>query len=152
MKSSCCKGKEAIVGEPPVVVEKGEESPHSRSDRSEEKEVSRDLDSEYPPFISPWYDTHWHFLGVPSDYLHPLPGCVWLSLEWIDFNISWVPLASSILDLAIRRGETLPVPILFKFGLGTPLGWKEWVDRELFDMDFMKALQWVSILKAIVSS
>ena len=58
MKSSRCKGKEAIVDEPPVVAEKGEESPHSGSDRSEEKEVSRGLDSECPPLISPWYDTH----------------------------------------------------------------------------------------------
>ena len=150
--SSRSKGKEAIVDKPLVEAEKGEEAPYSKSDRSEEEEVSRDPDSECPPLIDPWYDTHSHFLVVSGDYSHPLLGCVWLSLKWLDFNISWAPLASSIPDLAIRRGDTLPVPILFEFGLGTPLGRKEWMDRDLSDKGFMKELQWVNLLKAIVSS
>ena len=29
------------------------------------------------------------------------------------------------------------MPILFEFGSGTLLGWKEWVDEELADMGFM---------------
>ena len=60
-------------------------------------------------------------------------------------------MSSSILDLAICYGETLPVPLLFKFGLGMSLGWKEWVDRELPDIGFMEALQQASVLKAVVS-
>ena len=43
------------------------------------------------------------------------------------------------------------MPILFKFGSSTTLGWKEWVDKELFDKGFMEVLQWASVLKAIVS-
>lgn len=42
--------------------------------------------------------------------------------------------------------------ILFEFRSGTSLGWKEWVDNELFDTGFMEALQWADMLKAIVSS
>ena len=44
------------------------------------------------------------------------------------------------------------MPILFEFGLGTALGWKEWVDNELSDKGFMEVLQWAGVLKAIVSS
>ena len=43
----------------------------------------------------------------------------------------------SILDLAIRQGDVLLMPILFEFGSGTSLGWKEWVDKELSDTGFM---------------
>ncbi|KAL0008382.1 hypothetical protein SO802_009884 [Lithocarpus litseifolius] len=50
------------------------------------------------------------------------------------------PLSSSILDLAIFCGETSPVPILFEFKLGMSLDWKEWVDRELPDIGFMKCI------------
>lgn len=57
----------------------------------------------------------------------------------------------SIPDLAIRHGEILPIPILFKFTSGTSLGWKERVDKELFDMGFMEALQRASVLNAIIS-
>ena len=42
--------------------------------------------------------------------------------------------------------------IHFKFGLGTALGWREWVDNELSDVGFMGLLQRVGVLKAIVSS
>ena len=42
------------------------------------------------------------------------------------------------------------MPILFEFGLGTSLGWKEWVDTELSDVGFVVALQHTSVLKAIV--
>ena len=59
---------------------------------------------------------------------------------------------SSIPDLAIRQGISLLVPIHFKFGLGTALGWREWVDNELSDVGFMGLLQLVGVLKAIVSS
>lgn len=55
-------------------------------------------------------------------------------------------------QLNICQGTSPPVPILFEFGSGTSLGWKEWVDKELFDMGFMEALQQTSVLKAIVSS
>ena len=44
------------------------------------------------------------------------------------------------------------MPILFEFRSGISLGWKEWVDTELYDMGFMAALQQASVLKAIVSS
>ena len=44
------------------------------------------------------------------------------------------------------------MPILFEFGSGTSLGWKEWVDEELADTNFMAALQQADVLKAIVSS
>lgn len=86
--SSHCKGNEAIVDEPLVEVEKGKEAPHSELDCSEEEEESCDPDSECPPFIDLWYDTHSQFPMVLGDYSHPLPGCVWLFLERCDFDIS----------------------------------------------------------------
>ena len=61
-------------------------------------------------------------------------------------------MASSILDLVIRQGILLPVPINFEFGLGTALGWREWVDNELSDMGFMGLLQRAGLLKAVILS
>ena len=80
------------------------------------------------------------------------PGHVWLALSQRNPDVSWAPLASSIPDLAIRQGISLPVPIPFEVGLGTALGWREWVDNELSDAGFMRLLQQAGVLKAIVSS
>ena len=77
---------------------------------------------------------------------------MWLALGWRNPDVSWAPLASSIPDLAIRQSISLPVPIHFEFGSGTALGWREWVDSELSDADFMGLLQRAGVLKAIVSS
>ena len=44
------------------------------------------------------------------------------------------------------------MPIHFKFGSGTALGWKEWVDSELSDTGFMGLLQRAGVLKAVVLS
>ena len=77
--SSHRKGKEIVVDDPVSKVV-GEDAPLSSSERSEEEEVSRDLDSECAPLIDLWYDTHMDFLVVPGDYLPPLPGYVWLSI------------------------------------------------------------------------
>ena len=82
----------------------------------------------------------------------PLLGRVWLALCRHNTDVSWVPLASSILDLVICQGISLPMPILFEFRSSTALGWKEWVDREFSDTGFMGLLQRVGVLKAIVSS
>ncbi|KAL0010851.1 hypothetical protein SO802_005959 [Lithocarpus litseifolius] len=112
----------------------------------------RDPSSECPPFIDPWYDTHIHFSVMSGNYLSPPPSRVWLSLYHCDSEVSWAPLASSIPDLDIRQGTLLPMPILFEFGSGTSLGWKEWVDTELSDMGFMIVLQRASVLIAIISS
>ena len=54
--------------------------------------------------------------------------------------------------LVICQGTLLPVPILFEFGSGTALGWKEWVDKELFDTGFIGLLQPADVLKAIALS
>ena len=43
------------------------------------------------------------------------------------------------------------MPIVFEFGSGIALGWKEWVDTELSNKGFMAVLQWADVLKAIVS-
>ena len=61
-------------------------------------------------------------------------------------------MASSIPDLSIRQGVSLPVPFHFEFVSGISSGWKEWVDSELSDTGFMGLLQRAGILKAIVSS
>ena len=83
--SSSRKGKEVVIDDPP---KKGKEAPHSELNHFEKEEVSRSLDIECLPLIDLWYNTYSHFSVVPSDYLPPLSGCVWLSLEWHDLDIS----------------------------------------------------------------
>ena len=134
--SSRRKRKE-VVSDDPVVRDVGEEAIYSESDHFEEEGAQRDSDSECTPLIDPWYDTHGYFLKVPDDYMLPLsPGRVWLAL----CRRNTASLVSSIPDLVIRQGTSLPVPILFKFGSGIALGWKEWVDKELSDTGFMGLL------------
>ena len=127
-------------------------APYSELDHSEKEEGGRYPGSKCPPFIDPWYGTHIHFLVVLGDY-SPLPsGRMWLSIYHRDMEVSWAPLASIIPNLDICKGSSLLMPILFKFESSTSLGWKEWVDTELFDVGFMTALQQASVLKAIISS
>ena len=114
--------------------------------------MQRDPDSECAPLIYPWYDIHPHFPNIPGDYMPPPLGRVWLTLCRRNTDISWAPLASSIPDLVIRQGTSLPVPIHFEFGSGTTLDWKEWVDNKLSDTGFMGLLQRAGVLKAIISS
>ena len=77
---------------------------------------------------------------MTNDYLPPPPDRVWLSIYCHDMEVSLALLASSILDLDIRQEASLPMPILFEFGSGTTLGWKEWVDEELSDTGYMAVL------------
>ena len=149
--SSRRKGKE-IVFDPPAVRDVSEKAMYSESDHSNEEEARCAPDSECAPLIDPWCDIHAHFPKVPNDYTPMPPGRVWLALCRRNTDISWAPLVSSVLDLVIRQGITLLMPIHFEFGLGTALGWKKWVDRELFNMGFMGLLQRAGVLKAIVSS
>ena len=149
--SSRRKGK-AIASDSPVVPNVDEETVHSDSEQSPAEETWCDPNSEYAPLIDLWYEAHPHFLKVPGDYAPPPPGRVWLALGWRNPDVSWVPLASSILDLANCQGISLPVPIHFEFGSGIALGWREWVDSELSDTGFMGLLQRAGVLKAIASS
>ena len=103
--------------------------------------VQRNLDSECILLIDPWYDVHLHFPRIPGDYAPPPLSRVWLVLYRRNLDVSWAPLASSIPDLVIHQGMLLPMPIHFEFGSSIALGWKEWVDNELFDTGFMGLLQ-----------
>ena len=89
---------------------------------------------------------------APGEYVPPPPGHVLITLVRRDPDVSWAPLASSIPDLSIRQGISLPVPLHFEFGSDASLGWKEWVDSELSDIGFMGLLQRAGVLKAVVSS
>ena len=149
--SSCHKGKE-ITFDDLVTKDVGKEAFHSESECSKEEEGRCDPDSECAPFIDPWYDTHAHFFKVLDEYMPLSLGHVWLALYRCNTKILWALLASSIPDLVIRQSTSLPMPILFKFGLGIALGWKEWVDVEFSNKGFMEALQQVGVLKSIVSS
>ena len=149
--SSHRKGKEVIF-DPPTARGVDEEAVYSESNPFGEEEVDHDLDSECASLINPWYDIHPHFPKIPGDYVPPPPGRVWLAPCWRNTDSSWAPLASSIPNLVIHQGTSLPMPIHFEFGSGTALGWREWVDNELSDTDFMRLLQRASVLKAIVSS
>ena len=151
--SSCHKGKDAIY-DPPVEQETVEEDVYSELDHSDEEETRRDPDSECALLIDPWYDVYPSFLKIPGDYVPPPPppSHVWLALCQRNLNTSWAPVSSSIYDLVIRQGISLPVPIHFEFGLGITQGWKELVNSELSDTGFVGLLQRVGVPKAIVLS
>ena len=149
--SSCRKGKKAVY-DPPVEQETGEEAVYSESDHSDEEEAWCDPDNECALLIDPWYDVHPSFLKIPGDYVLSSSSHVWLVLYRLNLNASWDSVSSSISDLVIRQGISLPVPIHFEFGSGTALGWKEWVNSELSDTGFMGLLQRAGVLKAIVLS
>ena len=146
--SSRRKGK-MVASDSPAVLEEVE---RSDSERSTEEETERDPDSKCASLIDPWYEISPHFPKVPDEYVPPPPSRVLITLVRRDPDVSWAPLASSVPDLSIRQGVSLPVPLHFEFRSGISLGWKEWVDRELSDTGFMGLLQRVGVLKAIVSS
>ena len=122
--SLCRKGKE-VASDDPAAKNVDKEAPHSESEHSNEQEGCCDPDSEYAALINLWYDTHAHFLKVSDKYLPPSLGRVWLSICRCNTEVSWALLASSIPDLVINQGTSLLVPIVFEFGSGTALGWKE---------------------------
>ena len=138
-----------VASDSPAVPEEVE---RSDLERSTEEETERDPDSECAPLIDPWYEINPHFPKVPREYVPPPPGRVLITLVRRDPDVSWAPLASSVPNLSICQGVSLPVPLHFKFGSGASLGWKEWVDSELSDTGFMGLLQRAGVLKAIVSS
>ena len=149
--SSYHKGKEITTNDPATKIV-GEDVPLSELERFKEEEGSRDPDSECAPLIDLWYNAHAHFPTVLGDYLPLLSSRMWLSICHCNMEVPWAPLASLIPNLDIRQATSLPVPILFKFGLSISLGWKEWVDEELADTGFMVTLQHVGVLKANISS
>ena len=55
----------------------------------------------------------------------------------------WLP---PLMILIYVKGRHFPCPS------SSNLGWKEWVDEELFDTGFMVALRQAGVLKAIISS
>ena len=116
--SSRRKGK-AVAFDPPAVPE---EVDRSDSERSIEEEAERDPDSECAPLIDPWYEISPYFPKVLGEYVPPPPGRVLITLIQRDPDVSWAPLASSIPDLSIRQGVSLPVPLHFEFGSGASLG------------------------------
>ena len=118
--SSRRKGK-AIAFDSPTVPDVGEEMEHSDSEWSIKEETQRDPNSECAPLIDPWYEVHPYFPKVPGDYAPPPPGRIWIALVQRNPDDSWVPLASSIPDLAIRQGTSLPIPLHFEFGSGNSL-------------------------------
>ena len=98
--SSRRKGKE-IVSDPFSARNVGEEAVYSELDHSNEEEARHAPDSEGAPLIDAWYDVHAHFPKVPSDYMPLPPSRVWLALCRRNIDVSWAPLAYSILDLVI---------------------------------------------------
>ena len=122
--SSRRKGK-TVASDSPAVPKEVE---RSDLERSTEEETERNPDSECAPLIDPWYEINPHFPKVPGEYVSPPPGRVLITLVRRDPDVSWALLASSIPDLSIRQGVSLPVPLHFEFGSGASLGWKEWVD------------------------
>lgn len=143
------KGKEVAANDPSVDATKGEEAPHSNSDHSKEEEVSRYWASALLSLTHGMTLTiiFWWYLVI-TFLLHWV---VWLALERCDTEVYWTPLTSTIPNLAICQGDILPMPIHFEVGFGTSSNWKTWVNKELFDVGFMEALQQASVLKAIVS-
>ena len=108
--SSCRKGKE-VTSDDLATWDVAEEAFHSKSKHFDKEEAWCDPDSECAPLIDRWYDAHAHFPKVPTEYTPPPLGRVWLTLYHRNPKISWALLASSISDLVICQGTSLPVPI-----------------------------------------
>ena len=119
------KGKKAVY-DPPIKQETGEDAMYFESDHSDEEEARRDPDSECAPLIDPLHDVYPSFPKIPGDYVPPPPSRVWLALCWQNLNTSWALMSSSVCNLVIHQGISLPVPIHFEFVSGTTHGWKKW--------------------------
>ena len=63
-----------------------------------------------------------------------------------------VPNLREIFDLQIRRGLREAIPIFFDFVTGKIQGWPIWVDKELFDEEFVGRLERTGILKVVAIS
>ena len=85
--SSRSKGKE-VVSDDLAMQDVGKKATYSELNRFDEEEARLDLDSECAPLIDPWYDSHAHFSKVPSEYMPPPPGCVWLAFCRCNTDIS----------------------------------------------------------------
>ena len=94
--SSCHWGKESIVEKSPPDKEGDEKVSFAELDHSQGEERVRDLDSECPPLLNLWYNTHSHFSVVADSYTYPPPDWVWLFLEQKVTNVSWALLPSTI--------------------------------------------------------
>ena len=57
-----------------------------------------------------------------------------------------------IFDPQIRQGLREAVPIFFNFVAGKIQGWPIWVDKELFDEEFVGHLEHAGILKVVAIS
>ena len=115
------KGKK-VADDDPLAKTMSEEAPISKSNCFEKEEEGRNPNSKCPPLIDSRYDAHIHFPVVPDNYLPPPASRVWLSIYHRNTEVSWSPFASSIFNLDTRQRTSLPLPILFEFGLSTSLG------------------------------
>ena len=122
--SSRRKGKE-VVSDPPTAHDVGEKAMYFESNHFDEEEAQRAPDSECAPLINPWYDIHpisQRFSVITHRRQRAMCGLHFVGETWMFLG---APLASSISNLVIRQGTSLPMPIHFKFGSSTALGWRE---------------------------
>lgn len=54
------------------------------------------------------------------------------------------------MDLQIKRGSQQAVLIFLDFVVGKIIGWAEWVEKELNDVDFVGFLERAGVLKSVV--
>ena len=121
-QSSSRRKEKEIASNPPIACDVGEEAVYSELDHFDEEEAWRAPDTERTPLIDPWYDIHANFLKIPGDYMPPPSSRVRLALCRCNTNVSWAPLASSILDLVICQGISLLMPIQLRIRIGHGLG------------------------------
>ena len=104
------------------------------------------------PLRDPWY-TPSLFFPLVSHGEAPLSPHAWVFSSQVGFaSFAQVPNLREILDLQIRRGSWEAIPIFFDFVLGKITNWPIWVDRELFDGEFVGCLERAGILKAVAIS
>ena len=104
------------------------------------------------PLRDPWYNPVLFFPRVSHGKAPPSPH-TWVFSGQPGFASSTqVPYPREILDLQIRRGSREVVPIFFDFVSGKITGWSSWVDKELFDGEFVSCLERAGILKLVAIS
>ena len=104
------------------------------------------------PLRDPWYSLSLSFLQVSHGEALSSP-YAWVFSSLVGFaGSAQVPDPREIFDLQIRQGLREAVPIFFDFVPGKIQGWLIWVDKELFDEEFVGRLERAGILKAVAIS
>ena len=100
------------------------------------------------PLQDPWYYSTSLFRtnGAPKVGPPGVPKKWILKGEAPSYEIAWVPITSSVMDLRFQQKELSPVPIQFLCPCGTIVGWSDLLEQEVTDKEFCQILRAIRFL------